>query len=356
MWGSALRPTTKDLASHLGLSRSTVDRVLNGRPGVKAKTVKAVHDAIKELGFERNISAANLARRRIYRFAFLMPRVEGEFLSELEHQILDLKRHLTAENTDIVVHRVLDNDPHQMATVLTDITRDSIDGVGIVAPDSPPVRDAITRLVQRGVYVVRMVSGQTDEAAPEFVGIDNGAAGRTAARLLGSLCPDAKGQVLVVADTTSSPDSAARREGFDEVMQKKFPDLDALPTLETHGDPDRAEKILSSAFNNYEKIVGVYVLGSEAGFALDALQALNRLPSLTVVAHERTRKTFKHLADGRIDALIVQDPGHIARSAVRILRAKCDAREPIISPNEIRIEILLRENLVSQRLARSRDA
>ena len=102
----ALRPTTKDLASHLGLSRSTVDRVLNGRPGVKAKTVKAVHQAIEELGFERNISAANLARRRVYRFAFLLPRAEGDFLSELEHQILDLRRHMASENIDIIVYAI----------------------------------------------------------------------------------------------------------------------------------------------------------------------------------------------------------------------------------------------------------
>ena len=64
------RPTTKDLAKAAGVSRATVDRVLNGREGVKKKTVDRVNAAIEELGFVRNIQAANLARSQTYKFVF----------------------------------------------------------------------------------------------------------------------------------------------------------------------------------------------------------------------------------------------------------------------------------------------
>ena len=65
-----LRPTTKDLAKEAGVSRATVDRVLNGREGVKEKTVIRVNEAIEKLGFVRNIQAANLAKSQKYRFVF----------------------------------------------------------------------------------------------------------------------------------------------------------------------------------------------------------------------------------------------------------------------------------------------
>ena len=32
-----MRPTTKDLAKEAGVSLATIDRVLNGRPGVKSE-------------------------------------------------------------------------------------------------------------------------------------------------------------------------------------------------------------------------------------------------------------------------------------------------------------------------------
>ena len=64
-----------------------------------------------------------------------------------------------------------------------------------------------------------------------------------------------------------------------------------------------------------------------------------------IVAHERTPFTEGALLANRIDALITQDPGHLVRSAIRILRARCDRRDIIASQEKIRIEILIRENL-----------
>ena len=74
---SNMRPMTRDLASAVGVSRATVDRVLNERPGVHPKTIQAVNDAIEQLGFVRNLSAANLAKSRIYRFEFLLPEISA---------------------------------------------------------------------------------------------------------------------------------------------------------------------------------------------------------------------------------------------------------------------------------------
>lgn len=52
--------TTLALAQHLGLSRWTVSRALNGHPGVKAETVERVNAAMKTLGFSPNALARGL--------------------------------------------------------------------------------------------------------------------------------------------------------------------------------------------------------------------------------------------------------------------------------------------------------
>lgn len=51
---------TSALARHLGLSRWTVSRALNGHPGVKAETVRRVHEAMEEIGFSPNLLARGL--------------------------------------------------------------------------------------------------------------------------------------------------------------------------------------------------------------------------------------------------------------------------------------------------------
>jgi LacI family transcriptional regulator len=51
------------------------------------------------------------------------------------------------------------------------------------------------------------------------------------------------------------------------------------------------------------------------------------------------------LRSDQVDALITQDPGHLVRSAIRILRARRDRREILASQEKIRIEVLIKENL-----------
>ncbi|MGK0398421.1 MAG: LacI family transcriptional regulator, partial [Gammaproteobacteria bacterium] len=61
------RPTVKDIAKHAEVSLATVDRVLNGRAGVRKSTIARVYKTIEEIGYVRDIDAANLARRREYK-------------------------------------------------------------------------------------------------------------------------------------------------------------------------------------------------------------------------------------------------------------------------------------------------
>lgn len=340
-----MRPTTKDLARAAGVSLATVDRVLNARPGVRAETVRAVSQAIEDIGFVRNLSAANLARGRSYRFLFLLPRHGDQFVQALTARIDEARTGVMGDSILVTHRRVLEEDPHQIARVIAGQTLESVDGVALMAPESPQVRDAIERLIERGVQVVQLVSAQPLERRIDFVGIDNRAAGATAARLLGRFAGAAAGKVLVVAETMHARDSLDRRLGFDRVLTGDFPHLTAMPSLETHGDPARARSVVGNAVAHHPDIVAAYILSSEARAPLDALRMVRDLRRLVVIAHERTPCTEAGLANGEIDAVISQDPGHLVRSAIRLLRARSDDREPIASQEQVRIEILLAENL-----------
>src|ERR1700733_6909966 len=95
-----MRPTTRDIAKAAGVSLATVDRVLNGRPRVSQAAVDAVTRAIDQLGFVRNISAANLAKSKIYRFAFLLPKAGDQFLETVVARIEEARDSLKSEFVD----------------------------------------------------------------------------------------------------------------------------------------------------------------------------------------------------------------------------------------------------------------
>lgn len=56
--------STADFARHVGLARTTVSRVLNGQPGLKAKTIARVQAAMEATGFTPNAYALHLKGKR----------------------------------------------------------------------------------------------------------------------------------------------------------------------------------------------------------------------------------------------------------------------------------------------------
>jgi LacI family transcriptional regulator len=333
------------LAKAAGVSLATVDRVLNDRPGVRADTVEAVNKAIEKIGFIRNIAAANLARSKSYRFLFLLPRTGDQFLAALIASIAEANQAFAGDMIRAEVAQIHESDPHQIANFLGALDKDSVDGVAIMAPESPQVRDAKARLTERGIEAVTFISGQISAGRDAFVGIDNHAAGATAGRLMGRFAARQSGSILVIAETMRSRDSLERRLGFDEVINDDYPHLTVLPSLETHGEPERTERIIRTTFASHPDMAGIYVVGAEARVPLLVVNRLIGQPRPVIIAHERTPFTEAGLMSRQIDALITQDPGHLVRSAVRILRARRDRREVLASQEKIRIEILLGENL-----------
>ncbi|MEP0521045.1 MAG: LacI family DNA-binding transcriptional regulator [Hyphomicrobiales bacterium] len=340
-----IAPTTKDLAEVAGVSLATVDRVLNDRPNVSPKARLKVQNAIEQTGFVRNLAAVNLSRNRPYKFRFLFPEAGDQYLSELMREVEEAKQALRTDMTVVENVRQDMRDPHAVAKYLGTIEHSEIDGIAVMAPESPPVRDAISRLHERGVNVVQFLSGQENLDNFDFVGVNNFAAGATAGRIIGRFLRGAVGSVMVIAETMQSLDSIERRHGFDEIINSRFPDLQPLPSLETYGSKKRAEKIIANQIKHSDDVIAVYVLSSEARLAVETVQRQLNLQDTVLVVHERTPFSETALKHEEIDAIIAQNPGHAVRSALRILRARSEERNPIAAQESVRIEVLLCENL-----------
>ena len=73
--------TIRDIAQALGITPSTVSRALSGNPRVKEETRRAVEKTAREMGYERNIVAANLRKGRSMIVGIVIPRIHREFFS-----------------------------------------------------------------------------------------------------------------------------------------------------------------------------------------------------------------------------------------------------------------------------------
>ena len=162
---------------------------------------------------------------------------------------------------------------------------------------------------------------------------------------MGCFTRSKRGVVAVITDTVQARNSLERRLGFDDVINQDFLNLKVLPTLETCADPDRTYRIIETIIANQPSLVGIYMMGSEARVPIEVMSQFKTDKALITIAHERTPFTVAALREQKLDALVAQNPGHLVRSAVRILRAKCENRPTLASQEKTRIEILLADNL-----------
>jgi LacI family transcriptional regulator len=341
------RPTVHDIAREAGVSLATVDRVLNARPRVREQSVKLVQAAVEKLGYVRDLSAANLAKRREYRFAFVIPDSKSQFVSTIRDGLTEISKTPGADRIRVETILAPIDDPNATARILLDLSAQKFHGVAIMCPETPQVRDAVTRLKQSGLAVVAMISDLPSSARDHFVGVDNVAAGRTAGALMGRFLDQKLGKVLVISGSLTSRDSIERRFGFDSIMAERFPTLHVLPTVESRNDSHRLISIVRQVLTAHNDVIGIYALGSGNAAILDVLRATDTIRNATVIMHELTPVTRAALEADEVDVVIMQNVGHIIRSSLRVLRAHLDKTEIIESQETIRIEIVMRENLAA---------
>ncbi|KQO75794.1 LacI family DNA-binding transcriptional regulator [Agrobacterium sp. BA1120] len=340
-----MKPTVHDIASKAGVSLATVDRVINLRPGVHAVTRAKVEAAILELGYVRDMAAANLAKGRSYALVFILPNNDNSFMAGLRAEVRAAASRSYLERTSIRIIEVPPFDAAALAQALDVARQEKPSGVAFVAIDAEDVVEAADRLADSGIAAVTLVSDITGSRRDHFAGVDNVAAGRTAASLMGRFLPEKGGDVAVLAGSMLVKDHRERLAGFRSVIDEEFPDLRLLPVLEGRDDPETVEQLVSECLNANPQLLGLYSLGAGNRGLIKALKSSRQPSSPCVIAHELTENTANGLAEGVLDAVLNQDAGHEVRSAIRVLKARADGLAVIEAQERIRIDIFLRDNL-----------
>ncbi|HVY98483.1 MAG TPA: LacI family DNA-binding transcriptional regulator [Dongiaceae bacterium] len=339
-----MRMTLSDVAREAGVSLATVDRVINRRPGVSTRSVTLVEQTLEKLGYRPDPLAARLARRSLQRFCFVLPAGNNTFMRLLAGQVEQARNWLADQRAiaDVVWTDVFD--PAALAETLERID-DRYEGVAVVALDHPMVREAIDALDARGIDVVTLVSDVPASRRAHFVGIDNSAAGRTAATLLGRFAGGRNGPVAVLAGSLSLRDHAERIYGFQQVLASEYGALAILPVREGRDDVQNCRTVVAALLAGHPDLVGIYNAGAGNRGVAEALESAGRARDVIFVGHELTPHSRRFLMRGTMDAVINQDPGHEARSAARVLMAR-GLKQPIVADQErIRIDIFVRDNL-----------
>ncbi|MFZ3581486.1 LacI family DNA-binding transcriptional regulator [Loktanella sp. DJP18] len=338
------RPTIHDVAREARVSLATVDRVLNNRGGVAAKSLEKVHRAVDKTGYVRDQFAANLSRGRGYRFTFLLPAGQSAFVQNLTAAITVESLRMRKDRITVDVRSSKTFDPAAQVAALRRIDPDQTDCAAVMVSDVAPVRAELARLRAAGVRILSLVSDVAVGSRDVYVGPDNEVGGRIAGSFMGRFMRNPTGAVLVIAGSLAARDHAQRLLGFRQVLAAEFPGLSLLPVVEGFDDPKRIAALAAQAMAD-APLMGIYAIGAGNAGLLSAMGQTNSVFRPVTILHELTDTTRTGLRDNLFDLVIDQDPARAITRAMTIMRDLADGQTVTPDRGDIPLNIFIKENV-----------
>lgn len=312
----------REIAAQAGLSLATVDRVLHERGGVRASTVREVHQAVADLDRQQGqlrigtrTSMVDVVVQAPARFSTGVRAAMEAELPTLRPAVVRARFHLHEGGS-----------PGDVVAALERVGRRRTDGVVLKAPDAPEVVDAVAALAARGVPVVTLATDLPTSARVAYVGADNRAAGATAAYLVHqwvrareAVSPDAP-VVLVVRGRSSSRGEDERETGFRATLRELAPALRAVEVVDDEEDAGAVHRAAAAALRTWPDVGAVYSLYAGAGgngAVVAALDAAGR--TCPVVAHDLDGENVDLLRRHRLSAVLHHDLRQDLRRACHAL-------------------------------------
>ena len=289
----------REIAAQAGLSEATVDRVLHDRPGVRSSTVREVHQAIADL--DRQQTQVRLAGRTFLVDVVVQapPRFSATIRAALEAELPGLRPALFRAR----FHLLDGASVGDVVTVLDRVGRVRSHGVIAKVPDVPEIVAAARRVP---TPLVTLVTDLPTTQRIAYAGLDNRAAGATAAYLIQQWLGDRPGEVLVVRGRGEFRGEDERAAGFRAEMGEARRLLEVVDAADTPSSVATGiQQVLSSA----PAVRAVYSMYAGAGgnaAVVAAFESRGR-PYDVFVGHDLDAENTALLRTRKISAVLHHD-------------------------------------------------
>lgn len=340
----ARRPRAEDVATLAGVSPATVDRVLNRRAHVRSATAERVIEAAARLRYLPKADLFAALRPKPMRLTFILPSGTNRYLRMLGAYIGQPHDQYRAYNVACRCVFVESFNPAALAQAILHHARRS-DGVAFMALDHDLVREAVAKVGAAGKPVLTLISDLPDSGRIAYLGLDNIAAGRTAALVIGRMAGERRGDIGLIAGSLAYRAHSDREIGFRALMAEQFPQLGVVQLQEGHDDAGENYRAARAMLAQHPRLIGIYNIGGAPAGIGRAIRELGPMRRIIFVAHALSPDTRSMLAEGLMDFALTQSHEKTAFNAIRIFTNIREGRDPEHGVDRLTIELVTGENI-----------
>ncbi|MCK8043608.1 LacI family DNA-binding transcriptional regulator [Shewanella sp. 1CM18E] len=154
-----MKVTINDVAKYAGVSIKTVSRVTNNEPSVKQVTIDKVNSAIKELNYQPNLAARNLAGTKSYVIGFIYDNPNAYYIIDMQNGILSACKDLGYE---LLIHPCNSRADNICEELTTLVKHNRLSGLVLTPPlsEDPVILAALDKI---DASYVRIIAGEKVE-------------------------------------------------------------------------------------------------------------------------------------------------------------------------------------------------
>jgi LacI family transcriptional regulator len=338
--------TIRQIAQKAGVSRGTVDRVLNGRQGVKPDVRDRIIAIAEQLNYVPNVAGKALAySKKPALFGIVMPPKDIRFFDEIRSGIHAAAEELKDLGIRLDYHYVDNKRPEEGAAAIQKLVQAGANGIMFSVMDDDLIRESINEAVDQGVPVVTFNSDVENSKRICFVGQDLYKSGKVAAGLMMKvLRPHAK--VLVLTGNLKFHAHRSRVQGFKEALAASTNRLEVVQVLEGYDRYPDTFSQLDQALKDQPDLEGIYMATGPIEACMDVIKHYRKEGRIKIICNDLLPEVEQGLREHIIDFTIVQNPQQQGYRSLRILYDLIFAgKQPELEYNYTQTHIYIPESL-----------
>lgn len=319
------RATIKDVALAANISIGTVDRVMHNRGGVSKKTEEKIKQIAKDLDyFPSTVAQALVSKKNTIKIAVIYPDAEPHFWNQVEKGIRDFEKSYCFFGVELSIYKTSNYVTKEQIDILKELKNSDISGVVTIPYNSYKIDPYIDDLVNMGVKVNTFVSDAPNSKRSTYTGLEDVAAGKLAANLMG-LYLGGKGKIAVVGVHRDVLCIENRIMGFLASIHKDFPEIELLRIFNTRVLSDAKEQLYIEEISELTNHVldsnpilnGIYVTNSMTEHVAQIVKQRGQGDDIKIIGHELSYDINQLIREAVIDASIYQNPRSVVYEALK---------------------------------------
>ncbi len=338
--------TIKQIAEIAGVSRGTVDRVLNNRGHVNRETADRIRSIASSLNYVPNKAAKSLAalKRGIKLGYIILSQGDNPFFGQLESGIREKAQELQEYGVSLSIEYGDYSSPEYQDELIDKLVNNGIDGLAICGFNFQSTAEKLRSLTLCDIPVVTVNTDIPDSGRLAYVGSNYKKSGRTAGRIM-EIATGGKARVGIILGSHSVLCHSERVEGFISYLNEHASGIIISNIKENHDDDYISYSIATEMLTSHDPVDAIYLASAGTLGVCKAIETVGRKHPV-FLCYDRFPQIEPMLKNRVITATICQQPFYQGSKPLDILFNKIAMD---IFPDKenyyTNIEILVSENM-----------